>query len=81
VLAHAAGLVSTVIANRITHKPPWVALEAVKMARFKMFFDASKAVRELGLPQTRVERAFGDALDWFSAHGYFDLERLGIVRG
>jgi dihydroflavonol-4-reductase len=30
-----------------------------------MFFDASKAVRELGLPQTPVRVAFEDAIAWF----------------
>jgi dihydroflavonol-4-reductase len=73
--AYAAGLVSTTIADHITHAPPGVPLEAVKMARFAMFFSAAKAVRELGLPQTPVTQAFVDALDWFGVHGYFDPRR------
>jgi dihydroflavonol-4-reductase len=73
-VAYAAGLASTVIADRITHRSPRIALDAVKMARFNMFFSAAKAVAELGLPQTPVEQAFGDALDWFGAHDYFDLK-------
>ncbi|MEE8241879.1 MAG: dihydroflavonol 4-reductase, partial [candidate division NC10 bacterium] len=35
-----------------------------------MFFDASKAVRELHLPQTPVEEALREAVEWFWAHGY-----------
>jgi dihydroflavonol-4-reductase len=35
-----------------------------------MFFSAAKAVRELGLPQTDVREALGDAVEWFEAHGY-----------
>jgi dihydroflavonol-4-reductase len=35
-----------------------------------MFFDASKAVRELGLPQTPVRQAFEDAVRWFEERGY-----------
>ena len=35
-----------------------------------MFFDAGKAVRELGLPQTPVEDALDRAVHWFSDHGY-----------
>ena len=35
------------------------------MARKVMFFDAGKAIRELGFPQTPVE-----AVDWFTAHGF-----------
>jgi hypothetical protein len=40
-----------------------------------MFFSPAKAIEELGLPQTRVEKAFADALDWFACHGYFDSKR------
>ena len=67
-----AGLVSTTIADRITHRPPAIALEAVRMAKNKMYFSAAKAVTELGLPQTDVEQAFMDALEWFATRGYFD---------
>ena len=35
-----------------------------------MYFSAEKAVRELGLPQTSVEQALSDAVEWFVAHGY-----------
>ena len=72
-VAWMAGFVSTSIANRITLRPPAIAIEAVQMAKYKMFFSAAKAVTELGLPQTDVEQAFLDALDWFSPRGYFDL--------
>jgi dihydroflavonol-4-reductase len=56
--------------SRLTGKPPRVPLEAVRMAGKTMFFDSSKAVRELGLPQTPVEEALRKAVDWFRAHGY-----------
>jgi dihydroflavonol-4-reductase len=68
-VAWTAGAVSTAVANWVTHRPPAVALEAVKMARRRMFFDASKAVRELGLPQTPVREAFEDAIGWFEEKG------------
>jgi dihydroflavonol-4-reductase len=55
---------------RILRRPPRVSLESARMARKKMFFDASKAVAELGLPQTPVENALRRAVDWFLAHGY-----------
>jgi dihydroflavonol-4-reductase len=35
-----------------------------------MYFDASKAMRELGLPQTPVEEALRRAVAWFRENGY-----------
>jgi dihydroflavonol-4-reductase len=40
------------------------------MSRYRMYFDASKAVRELGLPQTPIENALDRAVAWFRAKGY-----------
>jgi dihydroflavonol-4-reductase len=60
---------------RLTGGTPAVPLTAVRMARKKMFFSVDKAVRELGLPQTPVERALGDAVDWFVARGYAPAPR------
>ncbi len=70
--AYAAGLASTLIADCITGKPPEIPLDAVRMARFNMFFSPAKAVEELGMPQTPVELAFEAALDWFASNGYLD---------
>ena len=68
-VAWLAGAASTAVSTWITHRPPAVALEAVRMARHRMFFDPGKAVRELGLPQTPVRTAFEDALRWFDQQG------------
>lgn len=57
-------------AARLTGKPPRASLTAVRMARKHMYFSVEKAVRELGLPQTPVEQALRDAVEWFVAHGY-----------
>jgi dihydroflavonol-4-reductase len=51
-------------------KTPSVPLAGVQMARQNMFYDASKAVHDLGLPQTPVRVALQEAVDWFQAHGY-----------
>ena len=40
------------------------------MSRYRMYFDASRAVRELGLPQSPVEPALARAVEWFRANGY-----------
>jgi dihydroflavonol-4-reductase len=66
-VAYAAGFLSTAFSDLVTRRPPAVALESVKMAKHHMFFTPAKAIGELGLPQTPVENAFQDALDWFAA--------------
>lgn len=40
------------------------------MARHKMFYDPTKAVRELGLPQTPAREALRRAVEWFREQGY-----------
>jgi len=54
----------------VTGRPPRAPLAGVRMAKYKMWFDPGKAVRELGLPQTPPEQAFADAVAWFRANGY-----------
>jgi dihydroflavonol-4-reductase len=54
----------------ITGQPPRIPLEGVKMAKYKMHYDCSKAIRELGFPQTPPEVALEKAVKWFRDHGY-----------
>jgi len=56
--------------SAITGKEPLIPFEGVRMARKYMFFDPRKAIRELGLPQTPVEKALSEAVAWFREHGY-----------
>ena len=56
--------------GRIARREPSVPLDGVKLSRHKMWFDASKAVRELGLPQSSIENALERAIKWFEEHGY-----------
>jgi dihydroflavonol-4-reductase len=55
---------------RFTGKPPKAPLGGVRMAKYKMFFDPTKALTDLGLPQTPPEQALADAVQWFREHGY-----------
>ena len=57
------------IAN-VTGIPPRIPLEGVKMAKYKMHYDCSKAIRELGIPQTPPEVALEKAVRWFRDHRY-----------
>ncbi len=56
--------------GRLCNREPLAPLEGVRMSRHKMWFDSSKARRELGLPQSPVEDALGRAVNWFKQHGY-----------
>lgn len=58
--------------SRITGREPLIPLAGVQMARKFMFFDSSRAITELGLPQSSVEAALGRAVDWFTANGYLN---------
>ncbi|MCB1125504.1 MAG: NAD-dependent epimerase/dehydratase family protein [Verrucomicrobiae bacterium] len=68
-LAFAAAGVNETVA-RFTGKLPKAPLAGVRMARYKMFFNPAKAIRELGLPQTPPREALRDAVDWFRANGH-----------
>jgi dihydroflavonol-4-reductase len=68
--AYLSACVSELVARTITHKPPFVTLAGVKLSRKQMFFNASKAVRELGFPQTPAVEALSKAVQWFRSHGY-----------
>ena len=46
-------------------KKPTVAIDGVRMSRQKMFYDASKAVTELGLPQSDIDCALAKAVKYF----------------
>jgi dihydroflavonol-4-reductase len=60
---------------RVTGREPIASRTAVRMAAKRMFFDPTKAIRELGLPQTPVDQALRDAVDWFWANGYAPRRR------
>jgi len=53
-----------------TGKEPRAPMAGVRMARNIMWFDPSRAIRELGLPQTQPAEAFSEAIQWFSANSY-----------
>ena len=60
-LAHADAFVE----GRILGRSPRIPLEGVRTAREVMFARCSRAVQELGLPQTPVRTALAKAVRWF----------------
>jgi dihydroflavonol-4-reductase len=69
VVALAAGAAMTGWAN-VTGKPPRAPLDAVRMARKKMFVSTEKARRELGFNPSPAEKGLRNAVEWFDANGY-----------
>jgi dihydroflavonol-4-reductase len=55
---------------QVTGRPPRVSLESVRMSTHRMFFDPSKAVRELDFPRTPVSEPLSRAVAWFREKGY-----------
>ncbi|KKI99069.1 hopanoid-associated sugar epimerase [Prochlorothrix hollandica] len=49
---------------------PSVPMDGVKMSAKVMYYDASKAVTELGLPQSPIDAALRDAVQWFQARAH-----------
>ncbi len=68
-VAWLAGAFSTGL-SCFTGREPGIPLDGVRMSHAPMYYDASKAVRELGMPQTPIEESLRKAVAWFKEHGY-----------
>jgi dihydroflavonol-4-reductase len=54
---------------QLTGREPFVTRDALRMAAYRMFFDDTKARRELGYTSRPYGQALADAIDWFRAAG------------
>jgi dihydroflavonol-4-reductase len=70
VVALATGVVDEVVTGRIFGREPRATIDAVRMARKKMFVSSAKAERELGWKAAGVDGALRRAVEWFQANGY-----------
>jgi dihydroflavonol-4-reductase len=73
-VAYVAGMFSTGLAS-LTGREPDVPLDAVKMAKKKMFASSAKAERLLGYAPAGTTAALGRAVDWYIANGYVSEAR------
>lgn len=55
---------------QITNKEPFITADALKMAKYHMFFSSAKAERELGYHARPWREALADAHAWFREAGY-----------
>jgi dihydroflavonol-4-reductase len=66
--------------SRLIGKEPGIPVEGVKIARHKMFVDASRARRELGFQPGPVAAALERAVRWYQANGYVRAGRAKRMR-
>ncbi|HKI11590.1 MAG TPA: hopanoid-associated sugar epimerase [Candidatus Acidoferrum sp.] len=66
--------------SRLMGKEPGIPVEGVKIARHKMFVDASRARRELGFQPGPVAAALERAVRWYQANGYVRAGRAKKMR-
>ena len=69
-LALGAAYIDEFISGYLRKAPPRIPVVGVKVARSFRYFDCSKAINELGLPQTPIEEALARAVCWFRRNGY-----------
>ena len=54
----------------ITNRPPAMTPALARVTRTHMYFDSSKAVKELGFTQTPIRTTVEKAVKWFRENGY-----------
>jgi dihydroflavonol-4-reductase len=69
-LALGVAYADAALARLIPGREPFAPPVGVKLSKKRMFFEASKAVHELGWRQTPVREALRKAVQWFIENGY-----------
>lgn len=72
------GYISEAFARALrSDKEPKVTVDAIRMARKKMFFSSNRAQRELGYAPRPAEEAIRDAIEWLKENGRFRAPKSG----
>jgi dihydroflavonol-4-reductase len=66
-VAMGVAYVDELVWSRLTQKPPKAPIAGVELAKRRMYYSSARAVRELGLPQTPLDQALTEAIQWFQA--------------
>ncbi len=67
------GMGSSVISS-LTRNPPTVSYPMARLSCINQYFSPEKARTELNLPHHPIEHAIADAIRWFDAHGYLNID-------
>ena len=62
---------SLLMANHVTHKAPLLAPGALQVLHLFKKMDSTKAIKELGLPQTPLRQTIRRTVDWYRENGYW----------
>jgi dihydroflavonol-4-reductase len=57
---------------RLTGKEPRITLDALRMAKHKMFYCSAKAEQEIGYSARSAQQALADSIAWFQAEDYIN---------
>jgi dihydroflavonol-4-reductase len=63
-------------ADTVTHKKPLFAGGALRYAKNYLYFDNSKAKKELGFETRPVEESIARSVEWFAANGYVQNDKF-----
>jgi dihydroflavonol-4-reductase len=63
-------------ADNVTHQPPLFAGSALRYAKNYLYYDTSKARKELGYEPRPIEESIQRAVDWFREHGYIENQKF-----
>lgn len=58
------------VITRITGKPPKISFTMARMAGVGQYTSSAKAQKELNMPQTPIEEAIKDCVEWFKTNSY-----------
>jgi dihydroflavonol-4-reductase len=75
-----AGYAEQAVSAGLLRREPVIPVEGVLASRKPAWVSSQRAITELGLPQSPVERALERAAEWFTAHGYLDHSKEGVRR-
>lgn len=64
-IAYAAAIVDEYLVSAVTRQQPRATIAGVRLARQRQFFNPTRAINELRMPQTSLGDAFCDAVEWF----------------
>ena len=75
-----AGYAEQAVSAGLLRREPLIPVEGVVASKKPAWVSSQRAIAELGLPQSPVERALARAVEWFTANGYAGHQREGTRR-